>query len=349
MTAVAPQVPGVRAFKDSTKPESIFKRHRGRHLSRIDKALERWRDGLGTADERIARLFDIVHACRNWLDAKAEKNTDTATFRRAGVVNLANQAFARLQYEIFERRKATNNYTGSMQPLVGGYRHERTTYLQSGKQTATSGSTASALVSFAANLNIDLQGKTFGTLTTAEFQHLVQTHAPGALMETEVLFMKKQDRIGSLVVIEGGLLFDGPSTKFDTGPLDRGGFPYVIDEYGNMYSTDHVEMGRNLPAHQRFNHSTFNAGKDVICAGIVQAQAGQIWTIDNNSGHYKPDRIQLMNALMMLRECGVDLQKMRVGLKEPSNQPGRLAFKYYNNAANFLANPNMPPHESYLE
>ncbi len=350
MSATAPQVMNMRAFKDTTNPANIFKRHRGRHLSRIDKSLDLWNNGLGTRELSLARLAATLKACRDWLTSRADSTSDVTAFRRTGVQLLAQQVFARLQYEAFEDKKVRNkNYTGSLQPLVGGYAHERTTYLHSGKQTATSGSTASALVQFADQVGADLNGKTFNQLTVQEFEQLVKTYAADNLMESEVVFLKKQDRIGSLVVIEEGLLYDGPSSKLDTGELDRGGHPYVIDGYGNLFSTDHHEQGRTLPAHQRFNHSSFNAGKDVICAGILQVQQGQIWCIDNNSGHYKPDRIQLINALMMLRDCGVDMGTLRVGLKEPSNQPGRLAFKYFNNATAFLANPNMTPHETHLE
>lgn len=349
MAAVAPQVWNARAFKDATNPANIFKRHRGRLLTRIDRAVESWKDGLGTPQARRTALVAILRACRNWLAGKAGKDTATSTFRRAGVQLLAEQAFARLQYEMFEQRKAANGYTGSMQPLQGGYRHERTTYLASGKQQALSGSTAAALVKNAQTIGVDLGGKTFNQLTLPEFENLVRTYAPDNGMESEVVFLKKQDRIGNLVVIEDGVLLDGPDSKLHTGNLDEGGFPYVIDGYGNLFTTDHHEATRKLDAHQRFNHSSFNAGKDVICAGIIQAVEGKPWCIDNNSGHYKPDRIQLINALRMLRECGVSMDTMRVGLKEPSPQPGRLAFKYYNNATAFLANPNMPPHEQYLE
>ncbi|MCE2916996.1 MAG: hypothetical protein ACOVOT_12525 [Rubrivivax sp.] len=350
MSAVAPQVWSLQAFKSTTTPSSIFKRHRGKHLSRIDKALQRWNGGLGTRDTSISGLVLALKACRGWLQDKADSSSDTTTLRRTGVNQLADQLFARLQFETFEKRKAAAaHYTGSTQALVGGYQHERTTYLASGKTQALSGSTASALVGFADRMDIDLNGKTFNTLTAAEFKTLIETHAAKNLMETEVLFLNKQDRIGKLVMIEDGILYDGPDSKVDTGELDRGGHPYVIDAYGNMYSADHVEYGRNLPAHQRFNHSSFNAGKEVISAGIVQVVQGRLWSIDNNSGHYKPDRIQLINALMMLRDCGIDLNQVRVGLKEPSNQPGRLAFKYYSNAQYFLANPNMTPHETHIE
>jgi hypothetical protein len=348
MAAIAPPVSNKAAFKDASNPANIFKRHRGKLLSRIDHALGAWRDGLGSAKERIERLVVIVGACRDWLEGNAENDSSIYTLRRTAVQQLAEQAFARLQFELFEERKANNNYTGSMQPMQGGYIHERTSYLASGKQQALSGSTASALVKNAQTIGVDLQGKTFNQLTRAEFENLVRTHAPKQLMETEVIFLKKQDRIGKLVVIENGVLWSGSESRLNTGPID-GGWPYVLDGYGNLYTTDHHEQGRKLPAHQRFNHSSFNAGQDVISAGIITCVNGKLWCLDNNSGHYKPDRIQLINALRMLESCGVDMNTMRVGLKEPSNQPGRMAFKFYNSAHAFLANPNMTPHETHLD
>lgn len=347
MTAVAPQVMNPKAFKDATTPKNPFQRYRGRTLSRIDRRLDDWHPGPGDRQASVDGLFGIVAACRRWMEKRGDKDA----FRHAGVSLLATQAFARLQYELFELRKGRDSYTGSLQPMQGGYIHERTTYEASGKQTATSGSTASALVKNAPSIQgLDLQGKTFNTLTQQEFDALVKTHAPKMAFPTEVVFLKKQDRIGRLIVIEDGILWDGPDTKFDSGAPDRGGYPYVIDEYGNLYSTDHHEFEFGLGNHQRFNHSSFNAGKSVISAGILQCYQGRLFYIDNNSGHYKPDRIQLLNALRMLDECGVELENIRVGLKEAaSSNPGKLAFKYYVNGKVFVGNPAMRPNEEVLD
>lgn len=290
-------------------------------------------------------LAGILTACRMWIDANVGSTSERTALRRTGVKMLADQAFKRLQYETFNARKGANGYTGSTQPMQGGYQHERTTYLQSGKTKAYSGSTASALIGYAGDLGIDLKGKTFNTLTVDEFKDLVRRYAPELVESEEVVFFKKQDRIGYLIVIEAGIMYASANTRFDTGDVGftTTGYPYVIDQYGNMYSTDHVEFGRALPLDQRFNHSTFNAGKDVISAGIVGARNGRLTYIDNNSGHYKPDRIQLQNALIVLEGCGVDLTRVRVGWK--SVEGGTVVVREYANGKAFLNNPRMRPDE----
>lgn len=348
MAATAPKVMSATAFKNMTTPRNPFKRYRGRNITRIDKSLERWNDVYG-GRTAMGVLAGLLSACRHWVDVNRTSTSDRTTLRRTGVTMLADQAFKRLQYETFAARKESNSYSGSFQSLQGGYKHERTTYLQSGKTKAVSGSTASALVEFSGQLGIDLQGKTFNTLTLEEFKNLVSTYAPELLESEEVVFLKKQDRIGYLVVVENGVMFTGAQERFDTGGagFTTTGHPYIIDQYGSLYTTDHVAMGRALPQEQRFNHSSFNAGKDVICAGIVRAQNGRLAYIDNNSGHYKPDRIQLLNALIVLDGCGVDLTKVRVGWK--SLERGKIVVREYANARAFLTNPNMGPDETLRE
>ena len=52
----------------------------------------------------------------------------------------------------------------------------------------------------------------------------------------------------------------------------------------------------------RYNHSSFCAGREVICAGLIRINKGDITYISNESGHYTPPPTQLANAIQILAE-----------------------------------------------
>lgn len=344
-----PNVMTAREFKKRTTPKNIFKRHRGTLLTAIDTAMEGWADGACPPDQKIPMLLLVVQACRAWVDAKGHKTSENSEMRRGVIKELAGQAFERMQYEIFESRKQ-NQPNVETRGLQGAYGHERTLYEQSGKTVAPSGTTVHFHVSHSHEYGLDFGGKGFDQLTPQEFKALTDAiHArydrPHGYMgePSEVCFLKKSDRIKKLVVIENGYLYDGPQERLDHGD-DQAAF--VIDEYGNLYCGLQHIMERGMPSYQRFNHSTFNAGKNVICAGMIQVSQGRLKYIDNMSGHYKPTRTHLLNALQLLRDCGVDLYaNVKAGIAEPLNGPrgGKMVMKYYNNAAALLSHPNRPP------
>ena len=127
-----------------------------------------------------------------------------------------------------------------------------------------------------------------------------------------------------LVIFDKGLAYHHTEGKIE--PLNVQGWIYDIDEYGNLLTrkpTDEMAVGIFN------NHSSMPAGKPVICAGILSAVQGQITKIDNNSGHYKPTKDDLRNAISILNEYGVNLNALEVS----NNTPGD-AFDI--NAAQFL-------------
>lgn len=60
-----------------------------------------------------------------------------------------------------------------------------------------------------------------------------------------------------------------------------GAYAYAQDTSGAIYVAPHY-VGYH-------HHSSFTAGKPVICAGMIVAKNGKITSIDNASGHYKPN------------------------------------------------------------
>jgi hypothetical protein len=109
-----------------------------------------------------------------------------------------------------------------------------------------------------------------------------------------------------------------------------------MDRYGNLLQKDAEPIGDAF----FFNHSSFNAGHDVVCAGTLKINNGDLTEIDNNSGHYKPGRDNLFNCLDVLAGEGVDLTNTTVNLYVFVG--GRKEEHRYLAPA-FLSNPNSTP------
>jgi hypothetical protein len=75
------------------------------------------------------------------------------------------------------------------------------------------------------------------------------------------------------------------------GGFENGKFMYVIDEQGEIWVGK--RLGKNMP------HPTLLGGRDpkVRAAGMVEMRAGKIVKIDNHSGHFRPPRGALTDAV----------------------------------------------------
>ena len=90
---------------------------------------------------------------------------------------------------------------------------------------------------------------------------------------------------------------------------------YAIDEYGNLFAKN----SRALNGVGYFNHSSFNAGKDILCAGMLETlNTGELVMISNQSGHYTPPRQNLWDAVDYLVTEGVNTTNTMVQLYEKS-------------------------------
>jgi hypothetical protein len=353
MPKIPPAVCSLSRFKRETTPIPIVDRGRGSKLQEIDAALGKWESGLYPRNEPRYALALILDACRAWLRKKDSEGHDSrkAAVRRLKIQALSKQVFHRMQYETFESRKRSGRFNGPLRSLTGAYKKERTTYLGSGKSYAISGSTGDLIQDFSKSPgmrrgwsdqigqelapNIDLEA-----MTDQEFETLVRTF--GGPERSEVYFMKKETRIKYLIVIEEGLMYDGPDQLLET--TDHPGFAYAMDEYGDLFACDIGKIEREQGRTDRLNHSTFNAGKDVICAGIILVREGRLVRIDNNSGHYKPTRAHLVNALGVLNRMGVNLNRVVARSSEMGfGSRGQLQISIFNDAAQLLANPHMRP------
>ena len=348
----------LQEFRRSSTPANPFKRGRGPALHLIDQSLEAHDRVRGsTPNQRRPVVAQIVLSCRNWLAAKAGKTSAASQTRRAAVTTLGTQAFVWLQYQEFADRKSimrvATTVTGrgpDLRAMRPGYSAERDMYVAGGKQqNPVSGSYMHEVMESRPRHSFD--GRTFAQLTPGDFRSLDTAYVgevsipdvmgdPGAMAKTQVprqvLFLNKQDRIKRLLLVRDGLLWDGFEAPFDTGIMIRA---YVIDEYGCLYSSNEIFDKR-----YSFNHSTLNAGKEVLCAGTLKVAQGRLTMLSNSSGHYKPTRANLHNAVRMLDGLGADLGQLRVVVGEPDPaRPNKMVEHDYDGAAAFLANMNAAP------
>ncbi|MFJ4293253.1 hypothetical protein ACIP1U_26260 [Cupriavidus sp. NPDC089707] len=357
---------------------------RGSNIRVIDLALESyWQEMNGTrnAGREIACLHAIVTACISWLKLKRGKAegpqaeiSPLFVTRRRAIANLGTEALQELHARLtqlnvltpdlrgrlsFDRRKLSvlgsganqgvrSPYVRELRPMGADYQNERLSYLQSGKLQAISGSgvhlthrnlTQMMPADPQRRANAEaIARKDVQTLTLEDFQ-LLDAIGRANLVTGDVNYLSKNERMRYMAIVgDGGLLYDVNEQPITTHAVKV--TAYAMDKYGSLFIKDADPLGDAM----FFNHSSFNAGNDVICAGTLTIRNGSLRVIDNNSGHYKPTRENLHNCLSVLASEGlacnwaaVNLYVFVMGekqehrytanefLRDPNGRPMRIA------------------------
>ena len=191
-----------------------------------------------------------------------------------------------------------------------------------------------------ANLLTRVHGKEMKQISSGEYEEIVAMVEAGEYLgpvsqKSEVNFVRKTDRVSKFLAwCENGLFY-----KQDGIPHTSTGHElYAMDKYGSLITmpvglfytkTTRVYNGTGDAQH---NHSSLNAGADVICAGEIEFQNGMITYISNESGHYKPKPRQLQNCVNSLNVADeADLSRCEVNVWTGKN------MELYKNVAQFLA------------
>lgn len=139
-------------------------------------------------------------------------------------------------------------------------------------------------------------------------------------------YLNSEQRMHYLLVVKNQRLYKySNNTAFDSGTTwgnAARSVAYAMDTDERVYSTgDASGVGIN------WNHSSLLSGHPVICAGEITATQGRLVSIDNNSGHYKPDTQNLADCVRSLQYSGLDPQTFAVFDKAKNrNYPTAAAF-----------------------
>jgi len=109
------------------------------------------------------------------------------------------------------------------------------------------------------------------------------------LAEINVTYLDKQGREKYLTAFKKGVMSNEALGKKATGK-----FIYVLSTDKELFV---AEKNRGT-----FNHSTFFAGKPVLCAGKMDVEEGVIKRVDKSSGHYKTTDEMFENMIKFLSD-----------------------------------------------
>lgn len=111
---------------------------------------------------------------------------------------------------------------------------------------------------------------------------------------------------------------------------------FTMDGEGQFYSADAIKENKDrakaaqdsgASQQERFHHSSFLGGKDVAGAGELQVRDGQIETVSDTSGHYRPGSKQMLQTVQQLEKNNASVEKMGVefvGKNKVRNAEGNL-------------------------
>ncbi|HAB17023.1 MAG TPA: hypothetical protein PLX89_08260 [Verrucomicrobiota bacterium] len=330
-------------------------------------AVAAWKlSGKASDDIQIERLYTLLRECAAYLKsnpkhAATRRSEEVSKLKLACMSELDGFASvnARSFFELMKtRNKGKDAPTKSLGP---GYANERIYYERNNKQIAMAGSGIHGLLDgMPKQITAELQkaknwgpqaaSRTFDALTADEFQAVCDAQEKVVLGENpdgktiadiRVEYFSKFQRIRCCrrVSLEGRFI-DGQNQPVKSGNYRE---VYALDRYGILYSTD--ALSTDVAGY--INHSTFNAGKPVVCAGeLLFAPNGKLAFLDNSSGHYRPDINHLALLVQTLQAQGADLNGTCVSLvwyPPPTvslPKPGRHRVRWQ--APTFLRYVNAP-------
>lgn len=316
-------------------------------------------------------LRTVAKACAYWLSIKpaATYTSVLANHRRTQIQTVMAQAIGALgHFDPAERefaRKKTNAITGGRvsNPIirtkkvgntvksVGGYKNanataldgtyglERAVYADQLRGQFGQGQAHFSLAAGAVHDMADDWDNLDASNYVRIYQDLIRGMGNAGAASKHVTYLPKLDRMQYLIMVNGGAFtVASGGAPYGTNPArvgagqDRVGDMWAMDRYGNLF----VKSSQRLNGHGYFNHSSFNAGNEVICAGGIVINNGALAYIDNQSGHYKPNENALREACTILSaDGGVNFAGIRVGVL-PANGGAPINYE----GASFLAGNN---------
>lgn len=305
--------------------------------------------------KQLAALRMVAKSAAWWLANKKTKEKNQTKARKKVIEDLLDEAIAEIgaideAEALYARRKCEalkKNWVHAIieKPLIGrvkirsvtadespyrvnvtgGYAHERTDYLKNKKKSNPISGT---------KMHTAFKSSTHGgkdadweKIKYGEFRKLVEIYQKnnnGRNANALVEYYKREDRLKWLLSCDEGVysylsgqsLADEQKGNKDQKDSSLYKYPmmYAMDRYGNLYARDFSPAKKDTDTNQ-FNHTSFCAGNEVVCAGsILFNDKGHLVYISNYSGHYIPSEDALRRALRFIAKDGVDLSKVCIGL-----------------------------------
>jgi hypothetical protein len=355
----AAQFRNATAIKETGIVSKVKKKvnRRGGNMAIVDAALEEW-EGVYAGPDVQAKMTALRHlaaACAWWLGMKAAKQSTLSQQRNlmvdalhklalkalrtldAGQGALATQKSKAIQRgevsAVVDKKAKTVQFKGvGTKALAEGYGFERDTFVATGKTVAP----AAGAIREKWETEHEGKWKDMTLQTYVDIYNAIPTRQKGM---AEVSYLRKADRVAYLAIPTGTGFQRVDGTPLHTTTVakrgDRIGDMWAMDRYGNLF----VKDSRPMNGKTYFNHSSFTAGTEVVCAGVIVFNAGgALVYLDNNSGHYKPNGDALHAALNRLLAEGIPMAGVRVGVTTATS-----ATPVNYKAPDFLQDPNGAP------
>ncbi len=326
-----------------------------KNLERIDNLLKDAQFLASLPPERRDPLLQaLLVECQAWIDKKDAKtqariaqgkdeSSNTAR-RRSHVEKLFMQAVARLNFYQFEGRKtAYGSSAHPMKPLAPGYGPERQQFVGDRNLMKSAGTYGKGqkISPIGGGMTHDFTKydtpQPFAAATVATYRQAYawwKNTENGLNNAARVAYMRKHERLEHMVTFNNRKLYH--HGKVMHHPADaRGTMIYAMDCYGNLFAM--VAESKNvrgtyadgkgydvLPDGDsvQLNHSALNAGNDVICAGTLVVNNGDLLEITNMSGHYQPTRANLAECVKVLVGEGVVTRGSQVSVMVAGSMVG---------------------------
>lgn len=285
---------------------------RGSNMHEIDAMLAAW-ERVCTAQDQQAKMTTLVrlrNACEKWIDRKRTKASSLADYRRQAVQEVLISVKSAFQF----LQKKDHTSKGPLlvkKGLASGYKFEREQYVAGGKQSDP----------YAAG---DIHGAASSGDIPVAFDQIPDVNAYTGYGDqfnlARVSYFNRAQRMSMMAYVEGGRYYEDGSLLNCSVEPDFGdnkfrcqAHMYAVDQHGNLFHKKITGFSGTF-----FNHSSFCAGKQIICAGTAVWINGELRFISNHSGHYKPAPPLLRQYLAMAAEEDVDLSNTCVVVTDGS-------------------------------
>jgi hypothetical protein len=298
----------LKTFQSATSGGKGYSRG---ELQEIDWAIFNWDSHASYSRDPSMRKVSIqviMQACQRWQAAKAAKHANAPTSllskRWTAVQSLLTELGDMYRFQAYMEKKTRGGPIDSdLKGMRGIYEYEAPDVKRTPHVSAS---------------DVKLHGaKALGhaIATKADYQQAeALLRQSGAQLQ---VYLTRAQRLEYILLPINGRLMKDPFTPahipaYENWGIIKGGGPYAVDCYGNFFSIDERDLGKDVNGATKWNHSSFLRGKDVVCAGMFAVEQGKPKYISNESGHYAPSVDHLRNAVCVLVGNGIDVSSMFV-------------------------------------